>query len=271
MTFTFRFICAVIDKLSKKCLFWPDVEEKAIIKHRIEDKFGFPSCIGFIDGTLLKLYAAPKWSRSCFYSRKSFYAVSAQVVCDDHKRIRDFFTGYAGSAHDMRVYNGSQLCKKSSRYFPGDEYLLADSAYSPSLSVMPLYRESAPSSLSQEDTKFNCRHKKARVYVEHCIGILKGRFQSLIELRLPVRDKNDVARVKMWAKACIILHNLMINTDDKIDEELMYEEVERNVEENSGESATNEIDENRPLNEARNGKEKRAIVQRILREKGMLE
>jgi hypothetical protein len=40
-------------------------------------------------------------------------------------------SGYAGSAHDSRVYNGSPLANATLTHFSNDEFLLADSAHAP--------------------------------------------------------------------------------------------------------------------------------------------
>lgn len=41
-----------IHSLKAMVILWPDEDERVEISHRIEEKFGFPYCIGFIDGTL---------------------------------------------------------------------------------------------------------------------------------------------------------------------------------------------------------------------------
>lgn len=46
--------------------------------------------------------------------------------------------------------------------------------------------------------------------VEHAFAALKGRFQSLRELRLQVRTKKDIQIAIHWVQCCIILHNMII-------------------------------------------------------------
>jgi hypothetical protein len=140
VNFTIRFIIAVTDKLKSR-LYWPDHEKREKIKTEIEQDYGFPSCIGFVDGTLIPLANTPSWSHQNFYSRKSFYAISSMIVCDNNKRITMLHSGYAGSAHDSRVYNGSPLANATSTHFSNDKYLLADSAYAPSLSIVPVFKK----------------------------------------------------------------------------------------------------------------------------------
>ena len=56
---------------------------------------------------------------------------------------------------------------------------MADSAYPPARETALAYKKPAHGQLSQENPKFNFLHANLRVRIEHCIGILKARFQSL--------------------------------------------------------------------------------------------
>ena len=51
------------------------------------------------------------------------------------------------------------------------------------------------------------------------MGLLKGRFQSLKEIRVQLNDSRHHMIVIMWARVCIILHNLIICIEgDNFDE-----------------------------------------------------
>jgi hypothetical protein len=52
---------------------------------------------------------------------------------------------------------------------------------------------------------------KPRVISEHCIGLLKGRFPWLREIRTVIKGKNDLKRVLFYVDICVILHNLLVN------------------------------------------------------------
>ncbi|KAI7874185.1 uncharacterized protein EV154DRAFT_578454 [Mucor mucedo] len=60
--FTKRFIIAVISNLAKEYLRWPTAEERKIINKEIEEEYGFPECVGFVDGSLFPLSNRPTWS-----------------------------------------------------------------------------------------------------------------------------------------------------------------------------------------------------------------
>jgi hypothetical protein len=48
------------------------------------------------------------------------------------------------------------------------------------------------------------------VRVEHAFAALKGRFQSLRELRHNIQTANDFKFTVHWIQCCIILHNMII-------------------------------------------------------------
>jgi hypothetical protein len=55
--------------------------------------------------------------------------------------------------------------------------------------------------------------------VEHTIGLLKGTFQSLKEIRIQLINTKRHMIIIMWARVCIVLHNLIIRIEgDNFDE-----------------------------------------------------
>lgn len=194
-------------------LFWPTKEEKAEIKARIKEAYGFPDCIGFIDGTLIPLYKKPNKDGMDYYSYKGRYGLAAMAVCDDKKRIRYAFIGFPGCAQDQRVLYATSLYNYPNIFFDGQKYVLGDSGYTPDPTLIPMFKGTGGRGNNDEEEKFNGRMKNARVTIEHCFGMLKGRCQSLRELRKDLRTAKDVEYVNKWFTACCILHNLLIDAD----------------------------------------------------------
>lgn len=59
-----------------------------------------------------------------------------------------------------------------------------------------------------------------RIRVEHAIGLLKGTFQSLKEIRIQLVNSKRHMIIIIWARVCIVLHNLIIRIEgDNFDEE----------------------------------------------------
>jgi hypothetical protein len=50
--------------------------------------------------------------------------------------------------------------------------------------------------------------------VEHCIGILKTRFQSLKGIQTVIKGKMDVACISVWIRCCCILHDILLLKKD---------------------------------------------------------
>lgn len=98
-------------------------------------------------------------------------------------------------------------------FFLTGEYLLGDSAYALTGTVIPSYK--CPAANIQRNAEFNYCVAKARVRNEHCIGILKGRWSSLRELRLQLINKEDMQHIIDWSVCCAILHNMLADLGDQ--------------------------------------------------------
>lgn len=208
--------------MEKQAVLWPTIDEQQEIKHRILLDSGFPSCIGFIDGTLFVLENKPHLDGEDYYSRKGRYGISGLIVCDDNKRIRYIYTGWPGCTHDARVFENCALARLPEQFFVNNEYLLADSGYTPSRYIIPAFKKPPNRDLSIEENQFNYQLSNIRVRVEHCIGILKGRFQSLKGLRIMLRRDKDIKRAVYWIRACCVIHNLVLQ--DQVDNEWLEDE-----------------------------------------------
>lgn len=61
-------------------LSWPGKERRAFLKHEMAD-YGFPGCIGIVDGTLIPLRSKPPKNGEVYWCRKKFYGVSVSSGC----------------------------------------------------------------------------------------------------------------------------------------------------------------------------------------------
>jgi DDE superfamily endonuclease len=203
-------------------------DERQEIAARIKEKYGFPSCLGFIDGTLLPLEFKPSLNGEDYYSRKGCYAINALITCDDASRIRNVVVGWPGSVHDNRVWQTSFLYQSRADHFSNKEYILGDSAFTPSNVLIPSYKKPRGAKMLPSQELFNTLLAKPRVRSEHCIGLLKGRFQLFKRIRFLLKGKKDLRKIiNLFTCACI-LHNWLIEEpfppewiakDDENDEE----------------------------------------------------
>lgn len=150
------------------------------------------------------------------------YSVNAQIICDLHGRIIALDAGSPGAASDSTVFKSMEQSRDPANHFSPGEYLLADSAYAVSVNCVPAYK--APAADLPDNTSFNFYLARSRVRNEHCIGVLKGRWQSLRELRHQIQDDDRMENLCRWVLACAVLHNIMAKINDRWPGELADED-----------------------------------------------
>jgi hypothetical protein len=208
-----RCIVAILS-LEKMVVVWPDSGERSATSRRLASRFGFPGCVGFVDGTLFPVYAKPSKDGEDYYTRKGYYGMSGMVVCDDHKRILHIDLGWPGSVHDSRVWSNSALALSPSTYFSGQEYLLADSGYSTSDHILAAFKKVRGIPMTKAQIVFNKRLAQCRYVNEHAIGLLKGRFHSLRGMRYDLSTMAGAMMMVCMIRCATILHNLLLDEDE---------------------------------------------------------
>lgn len=107
--YTFRCFSAIY-RLRSKYLSWPKAEERQEIAARVAHRNHFGSCVGMVDGSLIRLEQRPGVEgANDYYCRKNHYAFNIMAVCDDRKHIRALVTGWAGAVNDQRVFDHSPV------------------------------------------------------------------------------------------------------------------------------------------------------------------
>lgn len=90
--------------------------------------------------------------------------------------------------------------------------------------------------LTRAEINFNERLSSARVMIERAIGLLKGRFRSLLD-KLYMK-RTDL--IPQYIIACCVLHNICILHDDFIDDVIIIEE--NNILEPARDVEINDVD-----------------------------
>ena len=205
-----------IRSLKTQVIHWPCEQEREEIAKRNTINFSMPHCIAVADGTLLPLQSAPQSTDAPDYSgRKVPYSLTVMVVNDDQKRIRYIHAGFPGSVHDSRVYRNTALAKNPNEYFGDKYYLIGDSAFNNSSSVVAKFKAPRGHCLTQEQERFNTHVESLRVTSEHSIGMLKARFPWLRCIPMIITDDPESVKVILRViEVCVILHNLLLDLHD---------------------------------------------------------
>lgn len=146
--------------------------------------------------------------------------------------------GNVGSVHDARVFRLSAVQDYISdpSKFPNDNHLIGDAAYSLSKQLMVPYTNNGH--LTQRQKNFNFCLSSSRMAVERAIGLLKGRWRSLLH-HLAI---GSVERVPYHFLACCVLHNICLIRNDEMEamvldiEDVFPEPRVQNMEQNRGEA-----------------------------------
>lgn len=167
----------------------------------------FPSVIGAIDCTHIKIKRVPGDLSEAYVNRKGCYSLNLQVVCDAQLKIRDIVAHWRGSVHDSRIFNESSL---KARFEKGEFHgrLLGDSGYActPYL-FTPLLNPS-----NGQEEAYNRAHIRTRNTVERCFGLWKQRFRCLLR---GMHMKLSTAKITVVALA--VLHNIAIDMKESLD------------------------------------------------------
>jgi len=138
-------------------------------RRRGDCEFGIPHCIGIIDGFHVNLATAPaRDDAGEFHSRKERYGYNILGVVDDTKRFRYLHYGYPASSSDMRVQRAAEPLNHPDEHFSRDEYLLADSGFTASDQMVPMFRKTAGNTIMRgRPAYFNTVAATMRYQVEH--------------------------------------------------------------------------------------------------------
>ena len=99
---------AVLEMLKDSAIYWPDSDERREIARRFEEEFQtFKNLVNVSDGTLR---ARPETNDYAdYHGRKGRWTLTAVIISDDKRRIRQYVLGFPGCCHDQRVFRRSKL------------------------------------------------------------------------------------------------------------------------------------------------------------------
>ncbi len=85
---------AILETCEIEVVHWPNaVKWKFFISDRIQEKYDFPNCVGFVDRMILPLDFKPNLYGEEYYCHKGCYSVHCLIIFDDELRIFDYLGG----------------------------------------------------------------------------------------------------------------------------------------------------------------------------------
>lgn len=148
-------------------------------------------CIGAVDGLLVPITAPanePGAGAAKYFTRKGFFALNLQGVCDSEARITYFSMKFVGSTHDSYAWSRDSLARRVASGGDAFEFLsthgyhlIGDEAYTAGATfATPWSSRSCKDPASREERlAYNYYHSAARITIERTFGQLTKRFLLL--------------------------------------------------------------------------------------------
>ena len=149
----------------------------------------FDKCCGAIDGWAPILQRPSKReveNRHKLYSRKQYYTINVQAICDARRYFRWYSAEATGNTHDATAWGLTSLSKRlaESKVFADNGfYIVGDAAYACSNWIMTPFKGT---NLDSDKDAYNFYQSQTRINIECAFGLLQSRFGIL--LVAPVGD-----------------------------------------------------------------------------------
>ncbi|KAJ3064598.1 hypothetical protein HDU98_012015 [Podochytrium sp. JEL0797] len=100
------------------------------------------------------------------------------------------------------------------------QYILVDSAYTAGIHIIPAYKKPIRGTLTRAQEIFNTLLTRIRIKAEHCIGMLKAKFQVFKRIRHLLDGEFTMREIVDLITVCCILHNICLgDADDEFEVE----------------------------------------------------
>lgn len=225
--FSFRMGFSTVGQIVKECcqaiweslkaIYIPEPEEikwKEIAKD-FEEIWGFPHCLGALDGKHIQM-RCPYNGGSSYHNYKGTHSIVLLALVDANYKFIMVDVGAFGRNSDGGTFERSifgQKCAKNLLHFPKAEKLdasgdpcdfviVADEAFPLKTYIM---RPFAKNSINgDQEFFFNYRLSRARRVVENAFGILAGRWRVFLK---PLEVQPETVDSIVLASCC--LHNML--------------------------------------------------------------
>ncbi|XP_065365590.1 putative nuclease HARBI1 [Calliphora vicina] len=214
----------LLDEVAPEAIKFPQTNlEKEVIANEFKKISGFPNILGCIDGSYISVRTPKHKIRSTYANRHDTVSITLQGICDSKLRFLDVYTGVPNKIHDSRILKLSFIGKELPNLCAPKYHLLGDSAYSLREYLLTPFRDYG--NLSDSEKNYNLKFCRVRVKIENAFGVLKSRFRQLLRL-----DFHNVETMAQFVIATCVLHNICIDKNDFLYEEITSDEIHINSE-----------------------------------------
>lgn len=230
MAFSYRIGIATVAKITREvcAALWTSLVSKHLNRKTNEEfikiadefysKWGFPNCIGSIDGKHIRCKRPPH-SGSMFFNYKHFFSIVLQGVASADYKFTAIEVGAYGKQSDGGIFEASTLHKlietgeyeiPEERNLPGTEIaapfvMLGDEAYPLRKYLLRPYSKT---NLNNDSELFNTMLSKSRKSIECAFGIITNKWRLLTK-----SIETDIYGAELFVKTICLLHNIIIDKE----------------------------------------------------------
>lgn len=175
---------------------WPSMEEQHITRIKVNSRFKFPNCVGFIDTCRFKVGTKTN-------KKDKSDIVLLQAVCDETLMFIDTHIGEIGKTKKNKLFKESVLAHELKNFVEYENHILGDSEYKLRQNLITPF--TSEELLTSEEMKFNEVHWKTRSYIGHAFELMKERFRKLNHIDI-VKPES----VYLLIGAACVLHNFIL-------------------------------------------------------------
>lgn len=203
--YLFFSVCGSICKMAEELIVWPNPDIQRKVSAEFAEKYKIPNIVGVI-GSCHVTIKTPEAGAQTFLNRKGIPCIVLQGVCNNKLAFMDIYAGQAGSVNINTVFKSSPVCEKLSEIVLPDLFLVGDSSFPLSPSLITPYRDKG--NLTQQQRSFNNALKPVKSSVQKAFALLKGTFK-----RLKFLDMQRIDLVVKVVLASCALHNHIIECE----------------------------------------------------------
>ncbi|XP_045778454.1 protein ANTAGONIST OF LIKE HETEROCHROMATIN PROTEIN 1-like [Maniola jurtina] len=196
VSYIFHEIATLVAEQRNQFINWPSLEEQHVTRIKVNSKYGFPNCIGFIDACQLKVGSRRK-------RREKPEIILLQAVCDETLMFIDIHVGEIGITRKGKVFRESFISQELKNLVDFDNHMLGDADYKLRMNLITPF--TCDEVITSEEMRFNAVHWKAHSYIRQAFDILRDRFR-----KLNLIDINTPEAVNTLICAACVLHNFVL-------------------------------------------------------------